>query len=198
MKCVKTPTDIVFYRSPIVSCPFLANYAYQLLSKRRHFSPRIETPWLLYRHCRFFLILVLRIKCWHAWYALSGTNALLLFCLYATKLTCSCQYKCDIEIAVSHSDVFSFSHLAVLRAMPALWPPASSTCWLLSSRLISQSMGIFRGAPPTFATCPPPPPSPCGRFFAPTQPSIQPSKHKMTLELTEWSSIWIFTACNRQ
>ncbi len=86
--------------------------------KRRHLSPRIETPWLLYHHCLFFLVLVLHIKCWHAWYALSRTNALLFLCLYATKLTCSCQYKCDIEIAVSHSDVFSFSHLAVLCAGP--------------------------------------------------------------------------------
>lgn len=81
--------------------------------------------------------------------------------------------------------------------------PLSSTCWLSSSRLISQSMGIFRRAPPTFATCLNPPlPSPGGLLLAPThcviQPSIQPSISKMTLELTEWSSIWIFTACNRQ
>lgn len=72
-----------------------------------------------------------------------------------------------------------------------------------SHRLISQSMGIIRGAPPTFAACPPPPPScPYRLFFAPThsiiQPAVLPSIHKMTLEFTEWSSIWIFTACNRQ
>lgn len=62
-------------------------------------------------------------------------------------------------------------------------------------------MGIFTGAPPTVATRPPPR-SHCNLTLAPTytinQPSIQPPRHKMTLELTEWSSIWIFTACSRQ
>lgn len=85
---------------------------------------------------------------------------------------------------------------------------------LRTARLISQSMGITRGAPPTCAACPPPLPPPSstlpsslsalpdgpftGHAHHAIQPSVLPSTHKMTLELTEWSSIWIFTAYNRQ
>lgn len=117
----------------------------------------------------------------------------------------------DVFLFLSSSPLLSTHHwpsLLLTNGTPALWLFSSLLHLLVvvlmvfSNRLIGQSMGIFRGAPTAFAACPPPPPSPRSLFLAPTnsviQTSIQPSIHKMTLDLTEWSSIWIFTSSNRQ
>lgn len=122
----------------------------------------------------------------------------------------SCSPKSPLKVtysalkALSSNSLVSLSVLLVLlsskparRSTLLLTNGPALSSWFCCSRLISQSMGIFRGAPPTFATCPSPS-SPCTPAHCVIQPSIQPSVHKMTLELTEWSSIWIFTACNRQ